>query len=309
MIWPKVNIQINGEQHVAIAPLIVSASRATDIPAFYAKEFIECLDKSYLFWTNPFNGKKSTISLSKTKFIVFWTKNAGPIIPYLRKINSLGINFYFNYTLNNYEKEKLERNLPPLAFRINTFKQLSSEIGRDRVIWRFDPIILSKGQDEELLIDRIVQIAEQIHGHTNKLVLSFVDYSYKKVRRNLEQSSFEPFIPVKNQFIKKLFEAIQAYHLEIFTCAEPEELDERFAKRNKCIDQEMISKLSANDKELIEFIDSLKTKGFFKDKGQRRFCGCFFSKDIGRYNSCKYSCSYCYAGNVKATTKKTNIFE
>jgi DNA repair photolyase len=311
MNWPKVDISINGNTLPAIAPLIISASRSTDIPAFYAKEFFNCLKKGHFFWTNPFNGKKSLISFEKTKFIVFWTKNAGPIIPYLEQINQMGINFYFNYTLNNYENEKLEIKLPSLNTRIELFKGLSEKIGREKVIWRFDPLILLKGQKDEILIDKIVNIASQIYNYTNKLVISFVDTSYQKVKNSLKRNGFhlENFNKDdKIRFIKKLYLAIKPFELKIFTCAEQDELDLKFVLKNKCVDDELIEKLSIH-KELLDFINDLRVQNKLKDKGQRKNCGCMVSKDIGRYDSCFYGCTYCYAVRSIESGTRINIFE
>ena len=308
MIWSKVDVNINGLTMDAIAPMIVSASRATDIPAFYSDEFYNCLKQGYLYWTNPFNGKKSLISFSHLRFIVFWTKNANPIISYLDKITKLGINFYFNYTLNDYEKEGLEAKLPPLKKRIDNFKNLSDKIGTDKVIWRFDPLVMTKGTNDEYLIGKIVKIAGQIYRHTSRVVVSFVDTHYLKVRTNFDKNGIEIEKPDRDEFMKKLHEALKPYSLGIYTCADEHKFDQGIAQSNKCVDDELILKLSPDDKELCGFINNLKTKGQLKDKGQRKACGCMVSKDIGRYNSCFYSCTYCYAGFIGKVRSKPKIF-
>ena len=104
-------IVIRNEQDVdveAIAPVIVSASRATDIPAFYADWFFNRLDKGYASWRNPFNGKNSYVSFANTRFVVFWSKNPKPLIPYLPILQEKGIGFYIQFTLNDYDAEQLE---------------------------------------------------------------------------------------------------------------------------------------------------------------------------------------------------------
>lgn len=103
-----------GEKLEAIAPVIISASRSTDIPAFFSKWFFNRLKKGYCTWINPFNQQKQYISFSKCKVIVLWTKNPEPIIPYLHLLDEMGIHYYFQVTLNDYVNEKLEPNLPPL---------------------------------------------------------------------------------------------------------------------------------------------------------------------------------------------------
>lgn len=124
-------------------PIIVSASRSTDIPAFYAKWFINRLVAGYAVWYNPFNQQPMKISFEKTKVVVFQTKNTAPLIPYLHELDKRGIHYYFQFTLNDYEVENFEPNVPTFEERVETFKKLSSFIGKGRVIWRFDPIMIA----------------------------------------------------------------------------------------------------------------------------------------------------------------------
>jgi hypothetical protein len=153
-----------------------------------------------------------------------------------------------------------------------------------------------------------VKIADRVHKYTNKLVVSFVDDTYKKVKRNFSASNFEHAVINKNLFVEMLLGEIKHYGLEIYTCAEPFEINPEFAKKNKCIDDELIQQLS-NDLELQQFIKILRSKNCIKDKGQRKFCNCMVSKDIGRYNSCMYACTYCYAGNIKHLDSKPELFK
>lgn len=111
------------------APLIVSASRATDIPAFYADWFFNRLTQGYVIWRNPYNGKDSYVSFANTKFVVFWSKNPRQLLPYLSILKDLEIGCYFQYTLNNYVPENLEPNVPSVAERIDTFKRLVERLG------------------------------------------------------------------------------------------------------------------------------------------------------------------------------------
>lgn len=130
----------NGETVQAFAPMIVSASRSTDIPAFYADWFFNRLKKGYSVWTNPFNGVPSYVSYNKTRFIVFWSKNPRPLLQHLDYLEERNIGCNIQYTLNDYESEGLEKGVPPLAQRIDTFKKLVDKLGVGRVVWRFDPM-------------------------------------------------------------------------------------------------------------------------------------------------------------------------
>ena len=121
------------------------------------------------------------------KGIVFWTKNpSSDTTAVLDRLKEKGIEYYFQYTLNDYEKEGFEPNLPPLDKRIKIFNRLSELVGVDRIIWRFDPLILTSTLNIAELTKRVEYIGDSIKGSTNKLVFSFVDVStYKKVKENL----------------------------------------------------------------------------------------------------------------------------
>ena len=167
-------------------PIIVSASRSTDIPAFYAKWFVNRLAAGYAVWYNPFNQQPMKISFEKTKVVVFWTKNPAPLIPYLHELDERGIHYYFQFTLNDYEVENFEPNVPALEERVETFKRLSALIGKERVIWRFDPIIMTSRLQPRDILKKVWKIGNLIKGCTEKLVFSFVDVkSYRKVQNNL----------------------------------------------------------------------------------------------------------------------------
>ena len=113
--WQKTQIQRdNGIMAEAQAPVIISASRSTDIPTFYADWFFHRLKVGYSAWTNPFNGVKSFVSYDKCRFIVFWSKNPSPLLEHLDELKERNIGCYIQYTLNDYVKEGLEKGVPPL---------------------------------------------------------------------------------------------------------------------------------------------------------------------------------------------------
>lgn len=171
MVWETIDITTEaGETVRAQAPVIISASRATDIPAFYADWFFDRLEKGYSVWTNPFNGVKSYISYARTRLIVFWSKNPRPLLPHLGKLREKGIRCYLHYTLNDYEAEGLERGVPPLDERIETFLRFSELLGKELVIWRFDPLVLTERTGVEELLRKAERIGDRLRGHTEKLV-------------------------------------------------------------------------------------------------------------------------------------------
>ena len=331
MAIEKINICTDSGKIVeATAPVIISASRSTDIPAFYAKWFFNRLAKGYCAWYNPFNQQKMYISFSKCRTIVFWTKNPKPIMPYLHILDEMGIHYYFQVTLNDYAKEGFEPNVPSVEKRIETFKNLSDTIGKEKVIWRFDPLIITPTIGQRELLTRIWHIGNKLKGYTNKLVFSFVDVkAYRKVQNNLvKETVFFTKEDVENaeanydqrieivQGLKKIRDAWhdQGWDVEMATCAEDIDLETYGIEHNRCIDGELMKRIFADDEELVYYLHTLKwpEKDMFgnlppipkkekkvKDSGQRKICGCMVSKDIGMYNTCRHFCVYCYANTSK----------
>ena len=339
--WDKVEITLdNGMKVQAQAPVIVSASRSTDIPAFYSDWFLHRIkDKGYSAWTNPFNGVKSYVSYAKTHFIVFWSKNPRPLIDsglldYLKEQN---IGCYIQYSLNDYECDGLEKGVRPLAERIETFKLLVDKLGKGAVIWRFDPLILTETIGVNDLLRKIEFIGDSLNGYTEKLVFSFADIaSYRKVKANLEKSN----IPYREwtedtmlEFASKLAELNKKWGYELATCGEKIDIEQFGIKHNHCVDDRLIVRLGYHSPELMKFLNAkfLQSqavqpdlfameetpdaipldngqyaiiKNNNNDNGQRAFCGCMAAKDIGEYNTCIHLCEYCYANTSKEAAKR-----
>ena len=320
MKWPETTLFLQEEKKKAIAPTIISASRATDIPAFYPQWFMNRLYEGYSKWINPFNSRPQYISFEKAKFIVFWSKNPKPLIPYLDQIqNKYNLNFYFQFTLNDYSYEGLEPNVPDLQERINTFQTLSKICGKEKVIWRFDPLILTDNIDIDTLAYKMNHVGNKISNYTNKLIFSFVDIErYKKVQNKLNKNNvkYYHFNDKKMRQMASLISQLnQKWNLQLYTCGENIDLKEYGIGHNKCIDDELIKYLSSKDKELINYLAPSKPKQLKlinnysnanpqKDSGQRDTCGCITSKDIGQYNTCGHLCLYCYANQSDQAVKR-----
>ena len=320
MAWNKEVITLdNGQTVLAQAPVIVSASRSTDIPGFYADWFLYRLREGYSAWTNPFNGVKNYVSYGQTRLIVFWSKNPISLLQpdgLLDYMKEKGINCYVQFTLNDYETEGLEKGVPPLSKRIDTFKSLVERLGVGKVIWRFDPLILTDIIDVDVLLRKIQFIGDALHGYTEKLVFSFADIAaYKKVKANLELNSvrYKEFSDRGMlQFAEGLQRLNEKWGYTLATCGERIDLSRFGVEHNKCIDDDLMIKFFSEDKVLMDFLGveiqdadlfsgerTIIKKKNNKDKGQRQYCGCIVSKDIGEYNTCAHLCEYCYANSSK----------
>lgn len=323
---------------VTDTPYIISASKCTDIPAFYMDWFMKRLEVGFSCWLSPITGKKSTISFENVRFIVFWSKNPRPLLNYLDKIDDFGIKYYIQYTLNDYECEGLEPGIPSLQYRIDTFKMLVDRLSPKHVIWRFDPLILTNTISDDTLVDKIQCIGEKLQGYTEKLVFSYADISsYKKVRDNLVNNCVEYkdwSTETMLCFAKKLASANEKMDYILATCGEKIDLSEYGIMHNKCIDDELIIRLAYSDKKLMNHlgvivkspnnhpssIDAqsapmLLSNGAYavrtKDNdtgrnGKRHYCGCIPSRDVGEYNTCQHLCLYCYANESREIVNQNN---
>lgn len=331
--WKKVSqARENGEIVEMQYPQIISASRSTDIPAFYADWFFDRFAKGYSAWTNPFNGVKGYVSYKNARFIVFWSKNPRPLLEHLHELKERNIECYIQYTLNDYEAERLELGVPKLKQRIDTFKQLVDRLGVGRVIWRFDPLILTDKIGVDDLLAKIENIGDQLLGYTEKFVFSFADIaSYKKVRSNLITNGInytEWDDESMLEFASKLSQLNKKWNYQLATCGERIDIQQFGIEHNHCVDDNLMIRFAHHDKVLMDFlgvevrpvesslfgdvqipddaivIDSCTyavKKKDNRDKGQRQFCGCMISKDIGEYNTCVHLCEYCYANTSKAS--------
>jgi len=284
--------------------MIISASRRTDIPAFYSKWFMNRVREGFLVKVNPLNAKqKKSISLNPTDvdIIVFWTKNPQPIISSIPELQDRTFNFMFQFTLNDYPRD-LEPNVPSLNERISTFRNLYERIGSDRIVWRYDPIIFSNKTSESYHIDKFSQICAAVSPFTHRVVISFVDM-YGKVSkkfRHLENSGYLFEDPCKipstvEKLSASLSKIAKENNLEIFSCSEKFNLDDLGIAHGSCIDASLISKIL--NKNIL----------YKKDKGQRQECLCTESIDIGMYNTCRFNCEYCYATLNKSISQQNYL--
>lgn len=314
----------NGETVPAQFPVIVSASRSTDIPGFYSNWFLHRLKVGYSAWTNPFNGVKYYVSYRDTRLIVFWSKNPEALLKkdgLLDYLEEKGIHYYIQYTLNDYVAEKLEKMVPSVEKRIDIFKRLVDRIGVGKVIWRFDPLILTDTISVPDLLAKVERVGNQLKGYTEKMVFSFADIAvYRKVRSNLLNNNihYREFAePDMVEFASGLLQLNRNWGYTLATCGEKIDLDQFGIVHNKCIDDDLMIRFFSDDTRLMEFLGVTITNGDLfnpekriikskgnKDKGQRKFCGCIISKDIGEYNTCAHFCEYCYANSSKEVASR-----
>ena len=301
----------------AVAPLIISASRSTDIPAFYGDWFMERLRAGYAKWVNPWNGIPVYVSFQDARVFVFWSKNPAPFLPRLGEMARMGYGYYLLFTLNDYEAEGVEPRLPSLKERIETFRSLSRMAGKGRIVWRWDPLLLSGSLDVSGLLDRIRRLGDALAPFTERMIFSFVDIAkYPRVARNLRKNGFgdiREFSPEEElELAAGLQELNRSWGLRISACGEERDLSRFGIEKGHCIDRELMLAEFGDDAVLSRFLASpcpqgtlfegadLPEPSHLKDPGQRAACGCVVSKDIGDYSTCPHLCAYCYANSAPA---------
>jgi hypothetical protein len=273
--------------------MIISASRRTDIPAYYSEWFVNRIQEGFLYVRNPMNIHQiSNIKLGRDVVdgIVFWTKNPIPMMDKLDKFKDYP--YYFQFTLTPYGRE-IEQGLPSKEEKlIPAFCELSKELGRERVVWRYDPIFLNDKYTMDFHKEHFRILASQIGRYTEKCTVSFLDL-YRNTARNIQPFGIRTLNrEEQRKLMTEFVKTAEEYGLYIDTCAEEIDLSQLGIKHACCI-----------DKGRFERIGGYKLEAA-KDSNQREACGCISSIDIGAYNTCKNGCVYCYANFSKNIVNK-----
>ena len=261
--------------------MILSASRRTDIPCYYSEWFMNRLRAGYVLVRNPMNHaqiSKIILTPDIVDCIVFWTKDPLHLMPYLQEIDSMGYSYYFQFTITPYGKE-LEQNLRPKTQIMDTFIALSERIGKDRVVWRYDPIILNSAMDIPFHMEVFEEMSTKLSSYTDMAVISFVDM-YPKLHTPLVQKIDHDQMP---ELAAQIARIGLRHGIQVTACCEQIDLSLDGVVRSSCIDRTRIERIIGCPLDVKE------------DRNQRSGCGCYESIDIGAYDTCGNGCVYCYA--------------
>ena len=267
--------------------MIISASRRTDIPAFYAQWFMNRIKAGYCEVPNPFNPSQiASVSLrpEDVDVIVFWTRNPLPMLPHLMELNARGYRYHFLFTGMNNPRVMDPHGLP-IEIALDAFRVLADCIGPEKVTWRYDPIVLTHHTDPDFHKRTFSHIAKELVGYTHRCIISTVNL-YRKATSRLAREEIKITHCGESDFGDLMrFMGSEAHDrgMDIFSCAQPLNLDEYGIEHGKCVDDAYIRKVFG--------IEVTKKK----DPSQRKACGCVISKDVGMYDTCVFGCLYCYA--------------
>jgi len=268
--------------------MILSASRRTDLPAFYAEWFMNRVRAGFCQVPNPLRRSQVTrVSLDPAEVdaIVFWTRNPLPLLPHLEELDQRGLRYVFLMTVLGYPSA-LDPGCLPLEPAVEAFQRLAGCLGPERVAWRYDPVLLSPATPADWHRRRFADLARRLEGYTCRCQLSLVDL-YPKIRprlRDLEGTDHHfGTNPMDEELLRDLADLARQHGIEPQSCAETRDLRPCGIAAGRCIDADLLNRL---------FKTRVPTR---KDPGQRTACGCATSRDIGMYDSCPAGCAYCYA--------------
>ncbi len=279
-----------GEPVETCSMKIISASRRTDIPAFYSDWLMNRIRAGYVKVMSPFSRRVSCVNLKPENVlaIVFWTKNAQPLVRYVPELKNRGYSMYFLYTVNNYPKD-LEPHTPEMRHNLRTIETISDQFDRQVIRWRYDPVLVTKGFSVDMCLDNFDFVCSKMKQYTRECIFSPCDF-YRKTVRKMVGNGLEFWTPNNDETIKMssvMAEIASGHGVSLFSCAHDFLLGNAIGKA-KCVDGGFISNLVQSE-EAKNALRNLKTS---KSRTQ---CACADSIDIGAYDTCLHECVYCYA--------------
>lgn len=269
--------------------MILSVSRRTDIPARYADWFFHRLQQGDVLVRNPMRPHSvARIPLTPdiVDGIVFWTKNPAPLLSRLPLLRAYP--FYVQVTLNAYGPD-LEPGVPSKQHVVlPAMRRLADAIGPERVIWRYDPILLNPTYTIAHHLTYFERIAGKLRDVTHKCIFGFID-EYRNTRHNAGALSLRPVAAdAIGSLVPRMAQVAASCEIALEACCESPDLAAFGVMPSCCIDAGLLERIAGRPLRLA------------KDRSQRKECRCAESIDIGAYNTCPNGCKYCYANYDEA---------
>ncbi len=277
--------------------MIISASYKTDIPTFYGEWFMNRLRAGSCKMVNPYGRQIYSIDLSPAQVdgFVFWTKNIGPFLQHLPEIQRRGYPFIIQHTINGYPPA-LESRVINYTHTIEHMHRLANEYGSERLIWRYDPILFTSLTPLDWHRHNFATLAAALEGTTNEVVISFAQI-YRKTERNMTAAAHESgftwhehnpddptFLATARALAAELAHSAASHGMQLRVCSQKAFQIPGLVQEARCIDAERLERIAGHP--ILN-----KTK----QKGNRKECACYASRDIGEYDTCPHGCVYCYA--------------
>lgn len=273
--------------------MILNTGGRTDTVQYYTPWLLKRFEEGYVLTRNPMfpnNVTRYELTPEKVDCVVFCSKNYSPILPRLREITDR-FNTYFFYTITGYGKD-VEPGVPSIDESIGTLKELSGIVGRQRLAWRYDPVLLTEKYTIQRHLETFEYMCERIAPYASRCIFSFVEM-YKKLDTNMPE-----IIPMSEKDMDDIASGLGSiaskYGLPIQTCGSAGDYTRYGIGRSACMTLDMLGEANG-----ISFRR-------LKHNGMRKGCGCIESRDIGAYDSCPNGCRYCYANNNMVRVAKNH---
>ena len=273
--------------------MIINTGGRTDTVQYYTEWLLNRFSEGYVLSRNPLFPNKVTryeLTPDKVDCVVFCSKDYRPILPRLHEITDR-FNTYFHYTITAYGRD-VEPGVPSIDDSIDTLAELSGIVGKQRVAWRYDPVLLTDRYAIETHLETFESIAERLHPHIDRCIFSFVEM-YRKLERNMPE-----ILPLsdedKDELARGLGGIAKRHGIAIQTCGTNGDYTRYGIMKSGCMTLDILGRANG-----VEFRD-------LKHKGMREGCHCIESRDIGAYDTCLNGCRYCYA-NTNPDTAHENM--
>ena len=265
--------------------MIINTGGRTDTVQYYSEWLLNRFSEGYVLSRNPLFPNKVTryeLTPDKVDCVVFCSKNYKPILSRIHEITDK-FNTYFHYTITAYGKD-IEPGVPSIDESMETLIELSKQVGKQRVAWRYDPVLLTAKHTVETHLQTFEHMSKTLAPYIDRCIFSFVEM-YKKLEINMPE-----LIPLSAEDMEALAQGLgsiaKKYGIHIQTCGTNGDFTRYGIHSSGCMTLDILG--GANG---IWFKDR-------KHKGTRQGCHCIESRDIGAYDTCMNGCKYCYANKT-----------
>lgn len=277
--------------------MIVSVSRRTDVPAFHFDWFMNRVRAGYAMVRNPVCRSvvyRVPLRPSDVDMFTFISKDPRPSIPHLRELKDMGYELSFQVTVTPYGRD-LEPNVPEDAVVAGAVREISEIIGRDRVIWRYDPVVISDRYDMDFHRENFDRLASLMEGHVERCVFTFLDVYDKHLPLFSSGRLREATEGERAEFVRTAVPIAEGHGIELSTCCTENDYSEYGATYRPCLDPK-----------------SFRSWGVpyeLQTNPVREGCRCVKSIDIGAYDTCRHDCLYCYANRANDSSRASHVYD
>ncbi len=267
--------------------MILNTGGRTDTVQYYSEWLLRRFREGYVLSRNPlFPNSVNRIELDPATIdvVVFCSKDYSPILPRLHEISDR-FRCYYHYTITAYGTD-IEPRVPSIKESIETCRRLATMVGKEKVAWRYDPVLLTESYTIERHLETFDRMAAALTPYVSRCIFSFVEM-YKKLEYNMPE--LHAITPGQRLVLAEGLGTIARRHgLHLQSCGTAEHYEQFGIEHSGCMTAQIFHDALG--------LDFRRTA----HKGNRAGCGCMESRGLGDYDSCPNGCRYCYANRDHA---------